>query len=110
MTIWVDAQLSPDIAKFLRREFPIDALALREIGLRDAKDEQIFAEARDADAVVMTKDQDFPYLLQRYGPPPRVIWITCGNTSNDHLCGILLQALPAAILMLEKGESLVEIF
>ena len=42
-------------------------------------------------------------------PPPRVIWITCGNTSNEHLKKILLKALPSALKLLEAGEPLVEI-
>jgi predicted nuclease of predicted toxin-antitoxin system len=110
MTIWIDAQLSPDIAEFLRSELGLNAIALRAMGLRDAKDEQIFIEAREANAIVMTKDQDFCNLLERFGPPPRIIWITCGNTSNEFLCGLLRSAMPAAMRMLEDGESLVEIF
>jgi hypothetical protein len=30
----------------------------------------------------MTKDRDFVEMLQRLGPPPKVAWVTCGNTSN----------------------------
>jgi predicted nuclease of predicted toxin-antitoxin system len=37
----------------------------------------------------MTKDSDFVALLDRFGPPPQVIWITCGNTSNARLKEIL---------------------
>jgi len=57
----------------------------------------------------MTKDRDFVEMLQRLGPPPRVLWGTCGNTSNARLREILSSALPAAIVRLEAGESLVEI-
>jgi predicted nuclease of predicted toxin-antitoxin system len=110
MTIWIDAQLSPAIADFLESELGLNAIALRNLGLRDAKDEHIFIEAREANAVVMTKDQDFCNPLERLGPPPRIIWITCGNTSNEHLCSILGRAIPAAMQMLGEGESLVEIF
>ncbi len=42
MIIWVDAQLSPRIARGLTKEFGVTALPLREIGLRDAEDEQIY--------------------------------------------------------------------
>jgi predicted nuclease of predicted toxin-antitoxin system len=45
MTIWIDAQLSPAIADFLESELGLNAIALRNLGLRDAKDEQIFIEA-----------------------------------------------------------------
>ena len=58
---------------------------------------------------MLTKDVDFVELLDRYGPPPQVLWITCGNTSNAALREILRQTLPKAIDLLSKGESLVEI-
>jgi predicted nuclease of predicted toxin-antitoxin system len=83
--IWVDAQLPPAIARWLRDTFGLDASALREIGLRDAEDEEIFEAAKKDDAIVITKDADFVILLERLGPPPKIILLTCGNTSNVHL-------------------------
>lgn len=38
-----------------------------------------------------------------------MIWITCGNTSNDYLKPILIKTLPPALLLLADGEKLVEI-
>lgn len=109
MTIWIDAQLPPAIAPWISQNFPIDAVALRDIGLRDAEDEAIFAAAKSAAVVVMTKDSDFLNLLDRFGPPPQVLWLTCGNTSNARLQQILAAALGEAILLLEVGEKLIEI-
>ena len=57
----------------------------------------------------MTKDSDFVRLQDRFGIPPQIIWITCGNTSNENLKKILLSTLPEAKVLLEGGESLVEI-
>lgn len=57
----------------------------------------------------MTKDNDFVTLLQRHGPPPQVIWLTCGNTSNARLQTLLLAALPQALALLAADERLVEI-
>ena len=56
-------------------------------------------------AVVMTKDSDFIALLRRLGPPPKVLWLTCGNTSNARWRDILSQALPLAVARLEGGED-----
>ena len=109
MAIWVDAQLSPAIAPWLAANFSLSALALRDLGLRDAADRVIFAAARSAAAVVMTKDSDFVRLLEESGPPPQVLWLTCGNTSNAHLKRILMKGLPQAISLLESGEPMVEI-
>ena len=109
MIIWLDAQLPPSAAAWITATFGIEARAVRDLGLRDAKDPPIFQAARAAEAVVMTKDSDFVEMLQRLGPPPKVLWVTCGNTSNARLREILTRQLPAAVARLEAGESLVEI-
>ena len=82
---------------------------MRDLGLRDATDEQIFAAAKRENVVVMTKDRDFITLLERLGPPPRVIWLRRGNTSNARLKEILARTLSEAIALLTAGEPLVEI-
>jgi predicted nuclease of predicted toxin-antitoxin system len=107
--LWLDAQLSPAIAVWLRMRFDLDAFAVRDLELRDAEDTEIFAAARAAGVVVLTKDSDFVELLQRHGPPPQIIWLRSGNTSNPRLKQLLSQALPAVLSMLEAGEPLVEI-
>jgi predicted nuclease of predicted toxin-antitoxin system len=109
MTIWVDAQLSPALAGWLSERFPLVAVAARDLGLRDAMDEEIFQAAKNADAVILTKDSDFRDLVVREGPPPRVIWLTCGNTSNARLQRLLSATLPQALRCLENGDALVEI-
>ncbi len=109
MTIWVDAQMSPGIAAWVSANFLVGAVAVRDLGLRNAKDEEIFQAARRENAIVMTKDSDFVLLLDRFGPPPQVIWVTCGNTSNVRLKEILTNTLPKALELLESGEKLVEI-
>ena len=91
MKIWVDAQMSPATADWIRSQFDFDATAIRDIGLRDAEDIEIFNSAKSADAIVITKDRDFILLLDRLGPPPRIIWLRCGNTSNERLKSIIIR-------------------
>ena len=57
----------------------------------------------------MTKDIDFVRLLEEFGPPPQIIWITCGNTSNANLKRILVTELIVALALLKRGEPFVEI-
>ncbi|HEX8245642.1 MAG TPA: DUF5615 family PIN-like protein [Longimicrobium sp.] len=109
MKVWLDAQISPAIAVWLRMRFDLDASAVRDLGLRDAEDAEIFAAARAASVVVMTKDSDFVELQERLGPPPQLIWLRCGNTSNARLKQLLTHALPPVVAMLESGEAVVEI-
>lgn len=109
MICWIDAQLPPRLAIWLASEFGAEAVHVRDLGFRDATDRVIFEAARTAEAVVVTKDVDFVRLLEQYGPPPCVIWLTCGNTSNRALRGLLSTAFPAAKALLDEGEQLVEI-
>ena len=109
MTIWVDAHLSPAIATWITSTFGIEAIALRDLGLRDAEDSEIFEAAKAQKAVVMTKDSDFVDLVERLGSPPQIIWLTCGNTSNAKLREILGETLPRALELFAAGETLVEI-
>lgn len=109
MIIWIDAQLSPSIVRWISEEFQIEAVAVRDLGLRDATDEEIFAAARKESVIIMTKDADFPQLLEAKGPPPKIIWLTCGNTSNVYLKTILKKTLRKTIEFLDSGENLVEI-
>jgi len=57
----------------------------------------------------MTKDSDFLELQKRLGSPPKIIWVTCGNTSKARLIEILSVNLQKAVELLEGGEVLVEI-
>ncbi|MCC6539964.1 MAG: DUF5615 family PIN-like protein [Bryobacterales bacterium] len=109
MTFWLDAQLPPALAQHLAKRFGIEAIAVRDLGLRDAGDRAIFDAARLRQAAVITKDNDFVDLLERLGPPPRIVWVTCGNSSNAHLRGVFDAAFGDALKLLEAGAALVEI-
>jgi predicted nuclease of predicted toxin-antitoxin system len=110
MTIWIDAQLSPFIAAWINANFPgLNAKSLRSLGLRDASDHQIFQQARKADVILMSKDYDFVKLIDLHGSPPKLMWITCGNTSNARMCEILKGSLQKAIDLLQNDERVVEI-
>jgi predicted nuclease of predicted toxin-antitoxin system len=109
MTLWLDAHLSPRIARWVSETFGFDATPVRDLNLRESEDEQIFFAAREAYVIVITKDSDFVELLERHGNPPKIIWLTCGNTSEAALKQILSSALPEAIRLLEAGDDLVEI-
>ena len=107
--IWIDAQMSPVIAAWITTHFSVACLAVRDVGLRDAEDREIFLEARKQSAIVMTKDSDFVVLQNELGAPPKIIWITCGNTSNARLKEVLIPTLSEALELLNAGEDLVEI-
>ena len=107
--IWLDAHLSPRVATWIEESLGIQAKALRDLNLRHAEDEEIFRQGCEAEIILITKDKDFAEMVIRRGSPPQVIWLRCGNTSEDRLKEILSLHLKNAMNYLSRGESLVEI-
>ena len=48
-------------------------------------------------------------LLEQQGSPPKVLWLTCGNTAEAALQQVLAQHLSTALALFDGGEDLVEI-
>jgi len=108
MIFWIDAQLSPNMATWLSKDFDVEAFSVKEVGHRDSKDKTIFEAANKKADVIITKDKDFINLLERQGPPPKILWITIGNTSNSYLRMVLNEKFASAIELLQEN-NLVEI-
>ena len=110
MIIWIDAQLSPSLAAWINRNYPnIQAQSVRTLDLQRADDRTIFDAAKHAEAVIMSKDSDFLKLVDQFGTPPQIIWITCGNTSNNRMREVLENSLQMAVELIHAGEPIVEI-
>ena len=109
MNFWVDAQLPPMLAEWLSKEYGVEAIPLRDLGLRDAPDIGIFQAARKAQAVVISKDSDFVELVSRHGSPPQLLWVTCGNVTNERLQAVFGKTFPDAMESLASGQAIVEV-
>ena len=80
MTLWLDAQLPPLLASWINaQEGGIQAFVVRDVGLWDASEPEIFRAAREAGIAVMTKVRDAIRLLEEQRHPPLVIWLRLGN-------------------------------
>ncbi|MBK8397746.1 MAG: DUF5615 family PIN-like protein [Leptospiraceae bacterium] len=112
MIIWVDAQLSPKIAKWITETFHIESHHVSNLNLTEASDREIFLKAKsntsNDNICILTKDIDFVFLLDQYKSPPKIIWLTSGNASNEKIKATLSQSLLKAIEFL-KEENLVEV-
>jgi predicted nuclease of predicted toxin-antitoxin system len=74
MRFLVDNSLSWRLAERLR-ELGLDAVHVRQWGLADAEDPDIFARATDEGRVILTQDVDFGTLLAK-SDEPRAMVIT----------------------------------
>jgi len=108
-TIWLNAHLSPKLADWISKEFDVHCVAVRDLGLRDASDIDIFNEAKRQNAVIITKDSDFTDLVLRHNSPPQIILLTMGNTSNAELKTILSKSFSKVLTFIDSGEAIVEL-
>lgn len=109
MKFWIDARLPPLLAEWLFAQFNVEAFSLRALGLHDAADAVIFQAAQQQGVVLISKDSDFVELLSRYGPPPQLIWVTCGNVTNRQLQTVFDKTFAESLELLSAGQAMVEI-
>jgi predicted nuclease of predicted toxin-antitoxin system len=109
LRVWIDAMLPPVMARWCAEEPGVEARHTFDFGFLHADDEPIWEAAREAVAVLVSKDSDIRDRVERLGPPPQVVWITTGNISNRDLRTLLAHLWPRAVELLRAGEPLVEI-
>lgn len=79
-------------------------MPVRDPGFCKAEDLDTWEAARKAGAIPLTQESDFEDRVTRRGPPPHVLWLTCGNTSEARLQAMLEASLPAALKLIRQGE------
>ncbi len=62
---------------------------VREVGLAEATDEEMWRFAHANSFAIVSKDSDFRQRSFLRGHPPKVIWIRRGNCSTDDASAIL---------------------
>jgi predicted nuclease of predicted toxin-antitoxin system len=104
----IDANLPPALAAALvQAGHP--ARHVEEEGLRYADDEQIWNHALECDAVVVTKDEDFPDRCLRSASKPIVVWLRIGNCRNAELLEWFMPLLPEILVRIQFGDRLIEV-
>ncbi len=105
--IWLDAQLSPALSSFISELSGNRCIAIRDMGLLAADDIEIFNTAKKHSSliIIITKDYDFVDLLIRLNSPPKIIFLTCGNTSNAVMKEVFSLRLKEALNLLSSAEN-----
>jgi len=104
----VDAQLPPAPAKWISSRGH-QATHVFDIGLHAATDPIIWEHARDKNAVIISKDEDFVARWLLSEPSIALVWIRKGNCSNQALIGWFEPLWPEMLARLEQGEQLIEL-
>lgn len=112
MKILLDANLSYRLVKKLTDDFP-ECLHVSKTGLPiPASDVAIWDWAKiNGYVIVVSNDEDFRFLLERFGSPPKVILLKTGNKSTEQIAAILRQNKSGIVDLAESDDTdLLEIY
>jgi predicted nuclease of predicted toxin-antitoxin system len=103
MKLLFDQNLSPRLPQLLA-DIYAESVHVREIGLRDASDAEIWEFAKANGYAIVSKDSDFQQRSLLNGWPPKFIWLRVGNCTVARTES-LLRSYSAAIHTFELDES-----
>ncbi len=102
---WLDANISPIIAKWINDELGLAARSAYTLELLYNTDLEIYHQARSSGKVVLiSKDTDFSEIITRLGAPPKLINIKIGNCDNRQLWSMLKSHLIQLITLLSSTD------
>lgn len=108
MKFIVDTQLPHKLATYLRKE---GYDCIHTTHFKDGHllgDEEIIKIAIDSDRSVISKDADFLDNYHLKGAPPKVLYLTFGNISNNNLLSYFADHLESIIEHFGKGSEFIE--
>ena len=102
MKLLFDQNLSFKLCRRLADVFPAST-QVRLLGMAEADDWAIWQHAKTNGFALVSQDADFADIATLYGPPPKLIWLRCGNQSND-VIEMLLRDRVEDITMFDADE------
>jgi len=108
MRFLVDAQLPPALARFIDQQ-GYEAKAARDVGLREADDNEIWSFAHNGNWIVITKDEDFVQRALQNSTAPQVVWLRIRNSTNSVLLAWFEPLFKHTIRELKNGQRVVEL-
>ena len=96
MRLLLDENPSHRLVPRLQTAYP-GASQVTLVGLGSADDLVLWRFARENGYVLVTQDNDFLDLAAQHGPPPMVIRLALGNSSNAQVMSALLNGQPAIL-------------
>lgn len=88
MKLLFDENLSDRLVVLLQPDFPGSAHVERLLG-RGRSDDEIWEYARANGFAIASKDNDFRQRAFLVGPPPKVVWLSVGNSGTDAIASLL---------------------
>ncbi len=88
MRLLFDQNISFRIIAKIKLNFP-EAKQVRELGIENYSDLEIWKFAKEKEYTIVTFDGDFYDLSNFKGFPPKIIWLRFGNTKTDFIANII---------------------
>ena len=108
MNFLVDAQLPPALARWIAGQGH-QATHVFDLGFHTADDPAIWERARNEQAVIISKDEDFVDHWILSAAPVQLVWVRKGNCSNRALLAWIELLWTDVVKRLEQGEKLIEL-
>ncbi len=108
MNFLVGAQLPPALARWIASRGH-QASHVFDVALLKASDPDIWEHARQQNAIIINKDEDFVDRWLMNEAPVGLIWIRKGNCSNRALPAWFEPLWPDTLNRLEHGERFIEL-
>ena len=108
MKFLVDNQLPVALARFLAAR-GCDCAHVMDVGLGLASDAVIWNYAHRNEFIVISKDEDFLYLVARPENNARLVWVRLGNCRNQLLLATFERSWARIEALLKAGDRVVEL-
>lgn len=90
MKLLLDQNISYRLVKLISDKFPV-VEQVRNLGLENKSDKEIWEFAKESDWTIVTFDSDFYDFSVVWGHPPKVIWLRSGNRTTAEIKNILIK-------------------
>lgn len=109
--IWLDNNISPIIAKWLKDEFSLNVKSAYILQIQRLDDLEIYYKAKDqGNVIIIAKDSDLEDIISIQGAPSKLINLRFGNCDNRIVFSILSKNTEKALrLLIEFDNNIVQI-
>jgi len=104
MKLLFDQNLSSKLCDRMADLFP-ESSQVRRAGLEAADDRAIWEYAKANGFAVVSQDSDFADMAALYGPPPKVVWLRCGNQTNEFIEKLFRDHAETAIAFEQDADA-----
>jgi predicted nuclease of predicted toxin-antitoxin system len=109
MNLLFDQNISFRLIKKISDLYP-NARQVRELGLENFSDTEIFEYAKKHNYVIVTFDSDFCDINNLRNYPIKIIWLRIGNTTTINLVNLFRKKFDIIKLFLKEKNGCLEIF